>query len=65
MLTVFPMAYAGNACDFWLIPSDGYLQNKHLDRLTIELTHYVPLACILMLTLYLGPKGESKPGRTY
>lgn len=33
--------------------SDGSLQNHHLDRLTFELTHFVPLFCIVVLTIAL------------
>jgi glutamate:GABA antiporter len=53
IVTLLPMAYVGIACYFLLIPSDGYLQNNHLDRLTFELTHFVPLACIILLTIVL------------
>jgi len=28
-------------CSFLLIPSDGYLQNNHLDRLTFELAYFI------------------------
>ena len=38
--------------------SDGSLQNHHLDRLTFELTHFVPLACIVVLTLVLYIWGQ-------
>ena len=41
-----------------LIPSDAYLQNNHLDRLTYELTQFVPLACIVLLTLVLYALGQ-------
>jgi glutamate:GABA antiporter len=53
IVTLLPMLYVGIAFYFLLIPSDGYLQNNHLDRLTFELTHFVPLACIVLLTLVL------------
>jgi glutamate:GABA antiporter len=53
IVTLFPMLYSGIACYFLLIPSDIYLQNNHLDRLTFELTHFVPLACIVLLTIVL------------
>ncbi|HYX50253.1 MAG TPA: APC family permease, partial [Ktedonobacteraceae bacterium] len=53
ILTLLPMLYVGIACYFLLIPSDVYLQNNHLDRLTFELTHFVPLVCIIALTIVL------------
>jgi amino acid transporter len=53
IVTLLPVAYVGISCYFLLIPSDVYLQNNHLDRLTFELTHFVPLACIVALTIVL------------
>jgi len=41
-----------------LIPSDVYLQNNRLDRLTFELAHFVPLACIALLTIVLYIWGQ-------
>ena len=58
IVTLLPMAYVGIACYFLLIPSDVYLQNNHLDRLTFELTHFVPLACIIVLTIVLYTWGQ-------
>ena len=58
IVTLLPMAYVGIACYFLLIPSDVYLQNNHLDRLTFELTHFVPLACIIVLTIVLYIWGQ-------
>jgi len=62
IVTLLPVAYVGIACYFLLIPSDVYLQNSHLDRLTFELTHFVPLASIVLLTivLYIWGQRESK-----
>ena len=61
IVTLLPMLYVGIACYFLLIPNNVYLQNNHLDRLTFELTHFVPLACIIVLTIVLyiwGQKGK-------
>ncbi len=58
IVTLLPMAYVGTACYFLLIPSDLYLQNNQLDRLTFELTHFVPLACIGLLTIVLYIWGQ-------
>ena len=58
VVTLFPMAYLGIACYFLFIPSDGYLQYIHLDRLTYELTQFVPLACIVLLTIVLYALGQ-------
>ena len=60
IVTLLPMAYVGIACYFLLIPSDVYLQNNHLDRLTFELSHFVPLACIVLLTIVLYVWGQSE-----
>jgi glutamate:GABA antiporter len=53
VVTLLPMLYCGIACYFLLVPSDMYLQNNHLDRLTFELTHFAPLFCIVLLTIVL------------
>ena len=58
IVTLLPMLYVGIACYFILIPTDVYLQNNHLDRLTFELTHFVPLACIIVLTIVLYIWGQ-------
>jgi amino acid transporter len=58
IVTLLPVAYVGIACYFLLIPSEVYLQNNHLDRLTFELTHFVPLACIFLLTIVLYIWGQ-------
>jgi glutamate:GABA antiporter len=58
IVTFLPMAYVGIACYFLLIPSDVYLKNNHLDRLTFELTHFVPLVCIILLTIVLYAWGQ-------
>ena len=58
IVTLLPMAYVAIACYFLLIPNDVYLQNNHLDRLTFELSHFVPLACIVLLTIVLFAWGH-------
>jgi glutamate:GABA antiporter len=58
IVTLLPMLYVGIACYFLLIPSEVYLQTNHLDRLTFELTHFVPLACIVVLTIVLYIWGQ-------
>ena len=58
IVTLLPVLYVGIACYFLLIPGDGYLQNNHLDRLAFELTHFVPLACIIALTIVLYVWGQ-------
>jgi glutamate:GABA antiporter len=60
LVTLLPIAYVGIAFYFLLIPSDVYLQNNHLDRLMFELTHFVPLACIIVLTIVLYIWGQSE-----
>jgi len=58
IVTFLPMVYVGIACYFLLIPSDVYLKNNHLDRLTFELAHFVPLVCIILLTIVLYAWGQ-------
>src|SRR6266702_7851439 len=58
IVTLLPVLYVGIACYFLLIPSDVYLQNNHLDRLTFELAHFVPLVCIGLLTIVLYIWGQ-------
>ncbi len=58
IVTLFPVAYVGSACYFLLVPGDEYLKINHLDRLTFELTHFIPLACIALLTIVLYIWGQ-------
>jgi amino acid transporter len=58
IVTLLPVLFVGIACYFLLIPSDVYLQNSNLDRLTFELAHFVPLACIALLTIVLYIWGQ-------
>ena len=57
-MTILPVLYVGIACYFLLVPSDVYLQINQMDRLTFELAHFVPLACIIVLTLVLYVWGQ-------
>jgi amino acid transporter len=58
IVTLLPVAYAGIACFFLLFPSEVYLEINHLDRLTFELTQFVPLACIALYTIVLFVWGQ-------
>ena len=58
IVTLLPMVYAGIACFFLLFPSENYLKNNSLDRLTFELTQIVPLTCIILLTIVLYVWGQ-------
>ena len=60
IVTLLPMAYVGMACFFLLFPNGTYLQNNHLNRLTFELTQWVPLACIVLLTIVLYVWGQKE-----
>jgi amino acid transporter len=60
IVTLLPMAYAGIACFFLLFPSEDYLQTNHLDRLTYELTQFVPLVCITLYTIVLYVWGHTE-----
>lgn len=58
IVTLLPMTYACIACYFLLIPGDTYLKQVNVDRPTYELTHFVPLACIVLLAIVLYVWGQ-------
>jgi len=60
IVTLLPVAYAGIACFFLLIPSGVYLKINHLNRLTFELTQFVPLASIVLLTIVFFVWGQTE-----
>src|SRR5690348_16912921 len=55
IVTVFPFAYALVAVIFLLVPST----RSKVDRLTYELTQFIPLAIIVMLTIVFYVMGHS------
>src|SRR3989442_976411 len=50
IVTLLPLAYAAIAGYFILIPTDATVAGYGLDRVTYELTQFIPLAIILLLT---------------
>jgi glutamate:GABA antiporter len=50
IVTLFPLAYAAVASYFILIPTDATVASYSLDRVTYELTQFIPLVIILLLT---------------
>lgn len=51
LVTLLPFAYAALASYFILIPSASYVSKSGVDRPTYELTQFVPLIVILLLTV--------------
>jgi len=50
IVTLFTLGYAAVAGYFILIPTDATVASYGLDRVTYELTQFIPLAIILLLT---------------
>jgi amino acid transporter len=50
IVTILPLAYAALASFFILIPTDATVANNGISRLTYELTQFVPLGIIVVLT---------------
>src|SRR6266496_2497296 len=50
IVTLFPLAYAAIAGYFILIPTDATVAGYSLTRVTYELTQFIPLVIILLLT---------------
>lgn len=50
IVTLFPLAYAAVAGYFILIPTDATVAGYSLTRVTYELTQFIPLLVILLLT---------------
>src|SRR5207245_701966 len=50
IVTLFPLAYAAIAGFFILIPTDATVAGYSLTRVTYELTQFIPLVIILLLT---------------
>ena len=51
IVTLLPFAYAAIASYFILIPSASYVSKSNVDRPTYELTQFIPLVVILLLTI--------------
>jgi glutamate:GABA antiporter len=59
---LLPLAYAVIASYFVLWPSDTYVANNGVSRLTYELTQFIPLAIIVVLTtvFYIWGQAEKR-----
>jgi amino acid transporter len=51
IVTLLPFSYAAIASYFILIPTDSYVSKNGVDRMTFELTQFLPLAVIVLLTI--------------
>jgi amino acid transporter len=51
IVTLLPFAYAAIASYYILVPTDSYVSKSGVDRLTYELTQFLPLLVIILLTL--------------
>jgi len=62
IVTLLPFAYAAIAGYFILIPADSYISTMGVGRATYELTQFIALAVILLLTLvfYVWGQREKK-----
>jgi len=62
IVTIFPLAYAAIASFFILIPTDATIAGSGVERLTYELTQFIPLAIIVVLTtvFYIWGHAESR-----
>jgi amino acid transporter len=62
IVTLLPFAYAAIAAFFILIPSDSYVSTIGVGRVTYELTQFIALAAIILLTLvfYVWGQREKK-----
>jgi hypothetical protein len=58
IVTLLPFAYAAIASYFILIPSSSYVSKSGVDRLTYELTQFIPLAFIVLLTIVFSIWGQ-------
>jgi amino acid transporter len=60
IVTVLPLAYALIASYFILIPTDSSVSSYSVSRLTYELTQFLPLAFIVLLTAVFFIWGQSE-----
>ena len=58
IVTLLPLAYAAVASYFILFPSNNAIDNSGVPRLTYELTQFIPLAIILLLTIIFYVWGQ-------
>jgi amino acid transporter len=58
IVTILPLAYAFIASYFILIPTDSTVASNNVSRSTYELTQFIPLAIILVLTVFFFVWGQ-------
>ena len=60
IVTLLPFAYAAIAGYFILIPTASYVSKSGVSRMTYELTQWVPLAVIVVLTIVFYIWGQNE-----
>src|SRR5581483_11355843 len=60
IVTLLPFAYAAIAGYYILIPTDSYVSKSGVDRPTYELTQFIPLAVIVLLTIVFYIWGQNE-----
>ncbi len=60
IVTLLPFAYAATASYFILIPTNSYVSKSGLDRPTFELTQFIPLVVIVLLTIVFYIWGQNE-----
>jgi hypothetical protein len=62
IVTLLPFAYAAIAAYFILIPTASYVNKSGVSRITYELTQWIPLAVIVVLTIVFYVWGQKEKG---
>jgi hypothetical protein len=65
IVTLLPLFYAALASYFILIPNQGTLTNDGVDRITYELTQFIPLLIIVLLTTGMYIWGQLEKRNKY
>jgi glutamate:GABA antiporter len=60
IVTLLPFAYTLIASYFLLIPTNSYISKSGLDRPTFELTQFIPLVVIVLLTIVFYIWGQNE-----
>jgi len=60
IVTLLPFAYAATASYFILIPTNSYVSKSGVDRPTYELTQFIPLVVIILLTIVFYVWGQNE-----
>ncbi|HLG77011.1 MAG TPA: hypothetical protein VKX46_11400, partial [Ktedonobacteraceae bacterium] len=60
IVTILPLAYAAIASYYILIPADATIASSGVSRLTYELTQFIPLGVIFLLTVIFYVWGQAE-----